>query len=572
LRSYRRGSIMPKMSGSTTSGSTTSGTTGNGKKLRFASLVRVSSEQQEKEGESLPVQRAANQRDIDLLGGVLVGSYGGQEHATPGWEKKEIDRLIADAARDQFDAVIVAHADRWSRDNAKSAQGLEAFKHHGIRFFVSTTEYKLHNPEHKLFLNLSSAIGEFQASNQRKKSILSKIARARKGMPPNQKRPYGRVFDRKSGQWSIDPDKKAIIEDVAKRYIEGESLPKLAQEVGLAHASLCQILREKLGGEWVIDFSAADLDIAETVTIAVPPLLDEPTIRDVAHRLKANRTYLHKPPRSVNDYLLSGCVFCAECGRSLCGQKDRFGHVYYAHTYVGGAANCPIKPRPTVPAAWLEEQVVSQLFQMFGSPAAIERAIKAAVPDCDKVLDRQRRIDDDLAKIGKARDRILSLVAKEAITDDQAEKQLLDLKERETTLTSEKDRLLAMLADVPDERALRVYVEKVNGAILLHDEQGNFGPDPDDHRCHYVGGNDIGTWLTMTREDKKKLVRTVFDIRLADDTPAGVYVSPTGDSRPYRPKQWAFKIRGRLDFESVVGVFEPCGRRTSTTSRAAAPW
>ena len=59
---------------------------------------------------------------MERLGGRIVEWYGGQEHGTAGYEKKEVDRLIADAGRGRFDAVIVTDADRWSRDNTKSTQ------------------------------------------------------------------------------------------------------------------------------------------------------------------------------------------------------------------------------------------------------------------------------------------------------------------------------------------------------------------------------------------------------------------------------------------------------------------
>ena len=68
---------------------------------------------------------------VEQRGGKIVAWHGGQEHATPGYEKKEIDRLLADALKQpkSFDAVIVAHADRWSLgDNTKSQHGLKVFE------------------------------------------------------------------------------------------------------------------------------------------------------------------------------------------------------------------------------------------------------------------------------------------------------------------------------------------------------------------------------------------------------------------------------------------------------------
>jgi len=93
--------------------------------LRIAALIRVSTEKQEQQGESLQVQKRQITEAVQSLGGKLQGLYGGQEHATQGWERAELDRLLSDATKHRFDGVMVAHADRWSRDNLKSQQGLQ---------------------------------------------------------------------------------------------------------------------------------------------------------------------------------------------------------------------------------------------------------------------------------------------------------------------------------------------------------------------------------------------------------------------------------------------------------------
>src|SRR5262245_20727970 len=110
----------------------------NGRPLRFASLIRVSTEIQERQGESLRTQRKQIEKAVEALGGKLVGWYGGQEHATPGWERQQRDKLLADAekAHRPFDAVIVAHEDRWSRDDTSSGKDLERLQGVGVRFFV----------------------------------------------------------------------------------------------------------------------------------------------------------------------------------------------------------------------------------------------------------------------------------------------------------------------------------------------------------------------------------------------------------------------------------------------------
>lgn len=53
-----------------------------GKHLRFAPLIRVSTEIQEKKGESLKTQRRQLEETIKALTGTVYHGYAGQERAT----------------------------------------------------------------------------------------------------------------------------------------------------------------------------------------------------------------------------------------------------------------------------------------------------------------------------------------------------------------------------------------------------------------------------------------------------------------------------------------------------------
>jgi hypothetical protein len=208
-----------------------------------------------------------------------------------------------------------------------------------------------------------------------------------------------------------------------------------------------------------------------------------------------------------------------------------------------------LKPLPFVPAKQLEEEVVHQLFRTLGNPAAMRRSIKASVPDCDEAIKRRARLHADLDSVVKSRERVLALVAKDAVTMEQAEAQLRGIRERETTLRKELDRLEVLLANVPTEDDLRCYVQCIEDAmghrdIFVCDDDGN----------QYLGGNDVMSWVCMGRDDEKKLLQAVFAGGLVDGRKAGVYVHPLGKHIPHRQKQWGFTIRGRLDFECVMSA------------------
>jgi DNA invertase Pin-like site-specific DNA recombinase len=519
----------------------------NGGALRFGALVRVSTEKQEQRGESLKTQRDGCLKDAEALGGAVVEWYGGQEHGTAGWERKELDRLLADAGRGKWDAVLVQHADRWSRDNGKSKEGLDTLRRHGRRFYVSVTEYDLYNPEHCLFLGLSAEIGEFQARHQARKAMLNKIARARRGVPTAGKLPYGRTYVRPKpgaeGVWGIDPKKQATLEDIARRYLGGESLLELAEEYSRHYPTLCRTLQFHAGTEWKVNYHSDALNIDEDVVLTVPRLLPEETIKAIRRRVEANKTYRHGDPK--HPYLLNGRVFCEECGFSLFGNyKTTRGRprAYYRHARHPRALECPFLPRPHVPGEWLEKRVVEDLFKLFGNPSVIEKATRDAVPDCDKLRRELQQVEGELARVERATQKLVRLIADDLLTDAEAEKQLREQKDRRARLGRRQDALAEQLAELPTQEQLRRYVEctqtAAGRAIFLCNEAGKV----------VQGVNDDRSWHKMGRAERRRLIDAVFDQPPVGGKVPGVYVRPDKASEG----GYSYRIVGRLDFEVVT--------------------
>ena len=283
----------------------------NGTPLRFAALVRVSTDRQEKQGESLRTQRSQIETAVMELGATVTRWYAGQEHATAGWEREQRDRMLVEAEKDRrpFDAVIVAHEDRWSRDNTRSEADLVRLKEAGVRFFVLEDEKDLADPTTRLYLSISAAVGAYHARNQTKKAFENRIERAKRGIPTCGKLPFARTFDKETGTWIVDEKKQAMIRDIAERYLAGESLWALATEYGQNHSNITRCLRERCRTNFTVTFRSKELAIDETIPIKVPRLLPESLIRAVCQRMDAKRTYLHGTPK--NEYLLCGRVFCA---------------------------------------------------------------------------------------------------------------------------------------------------------------------------------------------------------------------------------------------------------------------
>jgi site-specific DNA recombinase len=509
--------------------------------LRFASSIRVSTEAQEEQGQSLQTQRDHNARDVALLGGTIVATYGGQEHATEGWERRELERLLADASKRKFDAVIIANADRWDRGSELGRRAYEVFKQVGIRFFVSCTEYDLFNPEHRLFLDLAGVIGKYQAANSKRKSVLNRIARAREGRPTAGKLPYGRTYAPDKG-WGLDPAKVATAERAARLYLGGTSLIEVAKTIGMSLSNLHATLNKHAGDTWVQVFDAPDLNIHEEVILTVPRLLPEETVRAIRDRAENRRTYNSK--RVPRPYLLARVIRCGHCGHGLYPHVGR-GTPYYKHFNPSRMKDrtCP-DPRATIRADAVEESVLRHLFDLFGNPSAVQRAVEAAVPDLTKVEGARRRLADlEVAqkRIVAREDRVMDEIADGTITREMVKRKMDKIRAEGEGVRRELAEVQAVLASVPTREEVEQMSHKVVRAFRPHV----------DYKRLYETRTINADYDGMSFADKRHLIELVLCGRTPDGRRMGVFVTRDAGQRRRWRQSWTLRLLGKLVDEFI---------------------
>lgn len=359
------------------------------KGLRFAPLIRVSTEKQEKRGESLNTQRTDLDADIKSMGGTIFKWYSGQEHATPNSERKILDALLEDAKLKKFDAVIICYLDRWSRDNKRSAEDLDILIQNDIRFFVRQQEYNLRNEQDYFMVSLQSLIGRTVIHRQTSNSMKSRIARAKQGIPVAGKLPYGRTYDKKTNKWSIDKKKKSIMEHAAKRYLSGESMDTIAAFYNMNTSNLHKLLKERCGDEWTIKLRCKQDKVDEAVTIKIPRLLPESIIKEIQKRSNSNKTFNHGSYKY--QYLLSGIIFDSATGHALTGTPNARGQRYY-RPFKGRVAHRYMINADVIETAFVEG---------FNDLICHQDKWKSAVFDGDTIEERVAKLKKDLEIVNK---------------------------------------------------------------------------------------------------------------------------------------------------------------------------
>jgi site-specific DNA recombinase len=491
-------------------------------KIRFAPLIRVSTEKQEKKGESLSTQKKQIIDFVERQDGVIpeqCWQYSGQEHATTDQERKKLDKLLSDSSRNVFDAIIVTDASRWSRDNRKSEEGIDILKQNGILFYTGMTEIDLFNPENVLLLKMSVVFNEYSANIQTSKSLLNRIERAKKGIPTGGKPPYGRVFNKQTLKWSIDPEKKQKIEYAADRYLNGESLAKIAETFGISYPTLLKILTKRSGPDWEIRFRSKRLKIDETVNLRVPRLLPQKTIDAILERVHANKTYTHGEIK--NKYLLSRMIFCEHCGYAMYGKTTSSGKRYYIHRKDKKYDKCV---KFHIPADDIEKAVLIHLFGMFGDVANLEKAMERAIPNTEKLekMDKQHKhLKRELIEIKKSKKRIYRFIATKKREDEEAAEALADLSGQETHIFKEIERLEAVLSSVPSikSRKRKAHLWKRQMESTYKSSSKISKMSYDDKKALFQNafsgkddkGNRLGVYVSQVLRNKKEQIR--YDIK-----------------------------------------------------------
>ncbi len=420
------------------------------KPLRFAALVRVSTEKQAKHGESLK----STQRD-QIIGYVrLLGSdpdkhivwYAGQQHATPDYEHKLVDKMLADSSKNLFDAVIVCDASRWSRDNLKSEEGLKILRENNILFYVGSSLHDLTDPKDCMMLAMFTAFNQFQAREQTKKSTENRIGRAtNENAPTNGKLPYGRIYngrrwdrifvpqDKRKPGWDVDPDAKKLIERVAKRYLSGkETMPAIAASVGMNQSNLWKILTKKSGTAWSIQFRPKGLPkLHKTVPIKIPPLLDDSVIAQIHKKRDINKKFTRGQGKYT--YVLSHFVYCATCGYALTGNPNHAGIRYYRHPSKHRITGVCVHCGKSIPADILEKLVLTRVLDTFGDAELMEKAIQKATPNqarIEELREEKEQLERDLKAIANKEAKVMDFGEDGTYSKDQVKSRLEKLREQ----------------------------------------------------------------------------------------------------------------------------------------------
>lgn len=344
--------------------------------MRAVIYARYSSSSQREE--SIEAQLNVCNAYAERNGYVVIGSYADRAKTGTNDNRPELQRMIRDSKRKQFDVVLVYKLDRFARNRFDSATNKAKLKENGVRL-VSATESFGDGDESIIIESVLEGYAEYYSKKLKERVIDGLTVNASKLLWNGGTVPIGYVVNEEQ-RLEKDPMTAPYVVEAFKKYDEGCTLTEIRDHLNtkgitntrgtaITYGTIQHMLSNR---RYIGEYSFRDVIVPD----GIPAIVSQDLFDRVQEKLAKNKK---APARAKAEeaYLLATKIYCGHCGTSMNGEsgKSRNGtiHRYYkCHAVKKKLNDCKKK---SVKKEWIEDLVVKETMAMLMDDDAIEAIV-----------------------------------------------------------------------------------------------------------------------------------------------------------------------------------------------------
>ena len=189
---------------------------------RAALYMRISTKGH---GQTTDTQAVALREYAERRGFQVVDEYRDEGISGAKDRRPQLDRMMQDARKRRFDAVLVARFDRFARSTKHLVLALEEFSSLGVDFISLNESIDTSSPMGRMVFTVIAAVAELERSIIRERVVMGLDRAKRQGKRLG--RPKTFVSESKIQQLASD----------------GLSLRQIAEHMGVSHTKVARLLR-----------------------------------------------------------------------------------------------------------------------------------------------------------------------------------------------------------------------------------------------------------------------------------------------------------------------------------------
>ena len=362
--------------------------------------------------------------------------------------RKEFQRMLADAEKGLFDMVVVKDISRFARNTVDLLQSVRRLKSLGIETqFLTANMTSMGNSE--FVLTIFGALAQEESANTSKRIKFGKKMNAEKGRVPNIV--FG--YDKTIGDYfnlSINENEAMAIRQIFQWYTEegngGSKIANMLNERGIktkrgnnwSQNSVCRILTNEIytgkiinGKEEIADFLTGqrkEKDESEWLVTLRPELrIIEDEVFDKAQDILKGRhdSFKITHERQSNKYLFSTLIKCKECGWSFRRTVRQYKNTYVRWVCSGhngkGADSCPN-------AVTVDEEELIQALQDYFQEilSKKKKVINYVIKEFQRVykakdenIEYEKQLNTELNRLRKSREKYMDMYTDDLISREE---------------------------------------------------------------------------------------------------------------------------------------------------------
>ena len=303
---------------------------------RVALYIRVSTDRQAKEGDSLEAQENAltkycKENNYAIVDKYIDGGESGQKI-----KRTNLQRMLEDVKLGKIDLIIMTKLDRWFRSIGDFYKVLEIIKKYNVGWKTIWEDYDTTTASGEFWLNISLSMGQLEAkrTSERINEVFNYKYHTQKTVCTG-KPPYGYKIENK--KLVIDEEKAKNIVALFEHYKKTNNLNETANwfRTNFENKSTTVIKKYLRNPIYIGKFKTTRTK--ETIDDFAPPIISNELWNDVQRlieiNVKNNKGNPNATHHNSSPYIFTGLLICKECGHTLSGKSNTGGKHYYSCRY-----------------------------------------------------------------------------------------------------------------------------------------------------------------------------------------------------------------------------------------------
>jgi site-specific DNA recombinase len=454
--------------------------------MKVAAYIRVSTEEQVKEGYSISAQRNRLEAYAISQGWEIVQFYVDEGISAKDLNRPELQRMVKGIKEKLFDCVLVYRLDRLTRSVLDLYQLLSVFDDNGIKFKSATEIYDTTTAMGRMFITIVAALAQWERENLGERIRMGMQEKAKEGKWAMNTAPFGYDLDGIDAL-KINTSESLVVKEIYSMYTEGKGMHKIARalnEKGIhtkknkpwSQNSVHYVLTNPIyKGTMRYNYRLNSEQYFE-VEGAAKPIVTENEF-EMVQKIIHTRSGFH-PRQATSRYLFSKILKCGRCGKTLIGKSNstkRGDKVYHSFNYY-----CPNRQRgicdlPMINQNHIEEKFTRLFNQTDFEEVAVEKEENEQKESQGDHEETVKKLKKEQEEIQKRRSKWQYAWANEIISDNDFKNRMKEEEEKEKMILKELENLKPKESSTPIDNIIELWSNvKLNWEFMDTNEKKQF--------------------------------------------------------------------------------------------------